>query len=441
LAEALAQAEVPVAIFALATKYCDATGDAAGAIRFGRVWHESRPTNLEVKYILGKYFLNSGNTDDEVRGKTLLSEVANSDFRSARIALSLLARHPRLTEVEVRQIQGWLNLLPFSDGDRDFELVDLQLRLQPNRETELMDALMTDAAKATNQRLMHLGRWLSRRGSLARVLEAIPKQRALTDHDLFLICADALAGLKKWDELDTWLQEKKLPLDEALAELYRARVAGELKRDKQKAYHWAQAQYHAANQPAVLSYVARYAQTIGESQEALKAYQQLAKEPAYSQEATLAAIQILQQKKQTRSLREFMHRLEETFPADALPKNDRAYLDLLLNENVAEARQVATKLVQTQPQMFAYRSTLALACLRAGDARAALEAYGGHQVDWAHVAPGWQAVFAAVLGKNGQTESAKKLAKMIDRERLLPEEVDWCNPGFEDAGGKYGFSV
>ena len=65
---------------------------------------------------------------------------------------------------------------------------------------------------------------------------------------------------------------------------------------------------------------------------------------------------------------------------------------------------------------------LALAELRLGNPKAALQTYHGLEIDWAQAAPGSVVVYAATLQANGQASEAVELAALASADRLRPEE-------------------
>jgi hypothetical protein len=89
---------------------------------------------------------------------------------------------------------------------------------------------------------------------------------------------------------------------------------------------------------------------------------------------------------------------------------------------------VSRKLVDFQPLLLAYRTTLALAYLRSNDPASAKAVYAGLEADWATVLPGWQAVYTAVLGATDEPEAARTLARRIPVQRLKPEERALIEP-------------
>ena len=136
----------------------------------------------------------------------------------------------------------------------------------------------------------------------------------------------------------------------------------------------------------------------------------------------MGLILLAEQSGDTRKLRDQMKEFAERFPNDFEVQNDRAYLDLLLGENVPAALETAGQLAQRFPEILAYRTTLALAHLRNRDAAAAGRVYRWIATDWSAARPGWRAVYTAVLAATGEQTLATTHAREIDGSLLKPEE-------------------
>jgi tetratricopeptide (TPR) repeat protein len=114
--------------------------------------------------------------------------------------------------------------------------------------------------------------------------------------------------------------------------------------------------------------------------------------------------------------------IEARFPAEFAAGNNVAYLKLLLNRDVRNTASEVEELTREGPPVPAFRATLALARLRFGKAKDALEAIteGGVPI---YRDDADKAVCIAVLKANGKGDTAMELAKSVQIERLLPEEA------------------
>jgi hypothetical protein len=101
---------------------------------------------------------------------------------------------------------------------------------------------------------------------------------------------------------------------------------------------------------------------------------------------------------------------------------DLSYLKLLAQEDVAENASIAEKLYALQPNMLTRISAVALARLRLGNPKGAMEVYDDKQIDWKTAAGPWKAVRCAVMRSNGAQAEASSLAESIEVAKLRPEE-------------------
>ncbi len=124
----------------------------------------------------------------------------------------------------------------------------------------------------------------------------------------------------------------------------------------------------------------------------------------------------------TDAIRRALKKLVALYPNAQAPRNDLLYVRLLLEENVQRSIEEATERVRTDPAMFAFRTTLALAYLRNRKFREAAADYAHTRPNWRTALPSWKAVYAAVLESNGNWIDAKRFAQAISLDRLKPEE-------------------
>jgi tetratricopeptide (TPR) repeat protein len=299
---------------------------------------------------------------------------------------------------------------------------ELRLRLEPHRRAAAVAAFVNEFANSPLTNRLEVARWLNRQREFKRAAELIPAADGNQSRDVFLARLDALAALGQWDEARAELESTTAPIEPVLREMYLARAARELKHLPEAEAHWRRVHLELGTQPEAALYVAEYAEKTGQIDEARKAYERLSSAPEFADTAFAALIRIGEQTGGTRTLREIMRDLSARRPDDPAPQNDFAYLNLLLNERVEQSRDTARKLHEAQPNIMAFRTTLALAHLRAGEPAEARKMYEGLDLDWTLLQPGWQAVHAAVVGENGEPNLARSLARQIPLAALKPEE-------------------
>lgn len=428
LAPALNEHPRRTALLRLAALRSELRKDPAGALRFAQAWVAADTNSFEGKVFLARYLVKAGSPEVAAQAKALLWQAVRSGGKSASTALDMLVGLPNLSAAEIQECIAQMNLRPMSDPKRDLTIIDLHLRLEPDRKSELADAAAAYYRTSSIPVLLTVSRWLAEKGEHTKALQIILPYKACANRELLLVTADSLAALRQWAVLEELLSQPNLPLEPVLLELYRARVAGELKKDRQKAHHWGQVQWLSSRQPETLWYVARYAERMGEVDQAEYAYRRLTEQPGHARQAWLSLIRLTAASKDTGALRKLLKEVVTEFPDEPVPLNDLAYLDLLTDQNIGPASQVAQRLVTQDPRVLSFRTTLALAHLRAHDYDAAKKLYQDFSVAWATVAPAWRAVYAAVLGANGEVVQAREIAATLKDEPLRPEEralLDW----------------
>ena len=428
LKEALRQTPVPPGLFRSAARFAAAKGNTGRAVEFVRAALVANPADPEMNFLLARLLLAGSNPSEVSEGKALLLDQAGKRLPHSAAAIETLLAQPQVSRAELETCLKFTDSLPGEKIDREILAAELRLRLQPARRAEIISATVDRLKGGPTSAVAKLCRWLAQEGETARVLEIVPASAASRDREIFLVFVDALAGLGRWKELETFLAPAQSPVEPFFLELYRARVAAALKKDRQADLHWAQAQWLAAKNPETLSYLAEYAEKSGETAQAMTAYKQMTRNPKTATAAYYSLIRLMETKGSTGELLDLMKELAALNPNDPRTQNDLAYLQLLRRENVAGARDVALKLVTRYPSLASYRVTLALASLRQNDPTGARAAFGNVLFDSDSALPGWRAVYAAALGANGEEKLAREMAASIPIAALKPEERELIKP-------------
>lgn len=427
LNEDLRRPEVATQTLRFAAALSDKRGDRDKAIAFARATLAREPGDARARFFLARSLAATGSPALQAESRTLLLELAHTPG-FAREALESVVELPNLSPAEITSALEDARALTGPPIERDLIEADLQLRRSPTKRSEIAASLAAKYARVTGPELIRFCRWLNGKREYKLATQILSPEVALTDKDLFLVYVDAEAGLGEWSKLETVLAREKLPIDPVYAELYRARVAKVLKKEPAANLHWSQVHFLAAKNPPTLWYVADYAEKSGEPEEALKAYQQLKRNPRTARPAYVALLRMAEARGDLGELRLLVKELTQVFPNDPAPRNDLAYLYLLADENVADSLQTARELVGKYPEVPGYRITLSLGFLRSKNAPAALEILNVLNFDWAHSLPGWQAVYAAALGANGGIAQARELARTIPLDRLKEPERALMQP-------------
>jgi len=242
--------------------------------------------------------------------------------------------------------------------------------------------------------------------------------------DLLLVRLDSLNKLKQWDEMTKELADPQLRLTPPLVFRYRALAAIGRGDAIASQNEWERARDAAATGDSrALANLGNYLLDQGLDDEAKATFTRMTKIPDQSQAGYHALVQLEAKHGLNAELLATLNQMMADLPGEPEPKNDWAYLSLLLNTNVDQAYSIAQTLVAAHPEMLAYQSTLALGCLRRNDVHGAEQIYKGLNVDWTTSPDSWKMVHVMVLSAGGEKERARAFADTIDRSKLRTEEL------------------
>ena len=403
-------------------------GEMPEARAFGRRALQVAPKDGAVQFFLARLLVKSPLVAEQFEARRLLRGLAAGTNAPALEALSMMARLPDLPRDDADLTAARLLAHPLARTQERLMAAELRIRWRPDQRGAVVASALAEYRNGNDEDLAQLGRWLNRLREYTATTNALPRARAFKAQDLLMLRLDAMASLGAWKEIEAELAIKPNPFDPVLVDLFAARTAHELGMLDKAAQAWRRVHLGAAENPAAWLYIAQYAERVGEAGEAAKAWKRLVTHPDLGRTAYEALIRLYEKEGNTRALREVMRELCHAFPEEMEQRNDLAYLDLLLGENMADARAASERLAKEYPSFLSFRTTLALARLRAKEPEKANALYEGVNLDWGAVMPGWQAVRVAVLAANGKTNLARVAAKRIPMDRLKPEEKALIQP-------------
>ena len=365
--------------------------------------------------------------------RTLLSNSGKFSLQ----ALQLIVATGGISSEQAIEYSSILSSIPGTDDEKQIVRLRLDLLMQPNQEDALSQA-RDQVDDNTADENAEIARQLRSSGRFQEVIEMLPLFRALTHPELFQARLDSMADLAKqytqsdsaenkrlWAQVYAELGHKLSPLPEVSTQIFMARAARESKRVSLEGIHWRKAHKLSGDIPNAKYVLARYAESIGATNEAYKAYRDLADKSDGGPQALLQLVRLSKIQRKTRELRGLMAELTENYPDDEVYLNDLSYLELLLNLDVEKNKERAFFLYEAESNFLAHRVTLALAYLRLGEPTKALPLFEGMNPKlWEKTSDAMQAVHVAVQAAVGNNDLAKILAKGIDLSALLPEEID-----------------
>lgn len=268
-----------------------------------------------------------------------------------------------------------------------------------------------------------LGQWLNGQGLFEASLRLVSEEQAKERRDWLLIHLDALARTGQWVQAEAILRSPRLPLEEPLRELFLMRSWLAREDARRAGLAWDRALAAAGMDLETLWTLAQYALRLGLNDFARGALERLARRPEGMQVAYGVLLELARQERDTVRLRELYERMRREFPADQAIRNDYAYLRLLLDREVEDARAEAEALVESDPRFLAFKVTLALGMLRSDEAERGARLLAGVPVNWREMPAPWRAVLAGCLHGFGQTKMAERVGEGIDPGTLLAEEA------------------
>ncbi len=355
--------------------------------------------------------------------------------------LTGLARQPAaLPLLAGREVGAWVDAAaqhPKSNPRLRIAAWDLRLAAKPGDSEKILREFLEKWRGAAMPDQLEAARWLNQRGKPEMSLElSTPQQDASADW--LLVHLDALAATNRWDAVLEKLQSaagQAAKLQGTMRALFTMRARTELKQTFNREDAWRDIQILARNETAHDQlYVAQYAEHTGERPQAAIIYRRLLDQAkaastansALSNEEKLAChsglIRAMNATAPVAELLPLMEAMSADFPNIGEAANDAIYLRLLIGDFNEQMAGKLRPLLQQNPALLAYRTTLALYELRAGHADAAAKLYERWQIDWATAPDRFKAVRVAVLDACGRAEEAQALRAVIDPLNLRPEE-------------------
>jgi hypothetical protein len=372
---------------------------------------------------LGLLFASSADPERTSEGLRILREVSEGADPASLEAIKFLVRQPAIPREE--RIKDLYSLLghPNADDDTHLFAVDAQLELFPEDRDRILAEIENVMGKSTPEKLQKLCVWLNQRGDFQRVKRLLPLQDALTRKDLFLVWLDATAGMGDWKQVASALQIPRVPIEQPLATLFSGRASQEEGKFDHGRLQYRRAIIEASQNSELLWYLAGYFQRLGFNDLAEEALRELTKSAATARPAYEALLPIYQGARTTAELLGLLKEMAERWPRDTAVQNDARYLQLLLDPTAdADAITAARELFDTDPMSMPFRTTLALAYLRADRPGDAMDLYSTLEAPISAATPSQQAVFALALAAGGLDDQALLIANQIPKDHLMPEE-------------------
>jgi len=313
-----------------------------------------------------------------------------------------------------------VNKLPGRRFDGLIEIAASRLREHPEAREEVFADLLRSASTTDDQRA--LASFFVRSGENERALKLLPLPLARTRKDLFLVWLDATAGLGRWSEVLNVLKTGGNPIDPALQELYIGRSHEALGEESSAVNAFDRAARSPTEDRDLLFYLAGYFNQRNRLPLAEIVLRRLTADPLASRSAYEALLNLYRVRGDTAGMLDILDEMNKRWPKDPAVSNDRNYLLLLSNRDIASTLERSRVLMEENPELFPLKITHALALLQSDRPSTALQMFEASNITFGQLLPGQKAVFAALLNSNNMKEAAESVRAGIDPAVLLPEE-------------------
>lgn len=402
--------------------------ESAGAAALAEEWLTKSPELEAAQFAGGWVRLRQSDPNSRAEGRRLLLAVASGQSEWRTQAVQALAIDPELNRAELQIVARILDSLKDPSPEQQMRLADLRLRIDASKQSEIIGALVESSKTFDTYYLMPLANWMELHNALKAVPQILPLERVRTNAPLLMIRLQTLAWLGETTEVEEQLGDATSPLDALQRHIIRSTLATRKTPREDPLPSLENALKLAGTNGVMIANIATHALRLQLTNAAIDIYSQLIPQPAHASAAITEILRLLDESAPTRATRDRLRALSNQLPGSTLLLMEACYFDLLLKENIAQARSHLDGLASKNSESFRIRLCLALADLIEKKPQTALARLGNDSMAWSRAAPRWQAIHAAILGENGKIEPARAAVKSIDRSRLRPEELAWIAP-------------
>ena len=150
-------------------------------------------------------------SNDPARRKAMserLWQISRTDSPVSITAIELLSKFKELTVPQCAELFQMVEALPTADTRREaarFTVLSARLRLSPQLRDEVIAQEIMRWKDHTPAQTVPLVNWLVTEREFSRILRLVPAKTAARYPDLLPAYVDALRGMGKWQELDTFI--------------------------------------------------------------------------------------------------------------------------------------------------------------------------------------------------------------------------------------------
>ncbi len=397
-------------------------GQVPGSVEKLRAVLDDHKDDPRARYVMHKILWVRGLVEDRLRAKRGLLELAQKGDEWGYKALRVLVFSrpgPAFLKSEMIEAIEDLRTHPLVTSTDFLKACALDLTI--DKELAREDIINRAVAAVPNPvREEDLGQWLVGLNENEKVLSLVSQDSATRNPSLFLIRFQALLQAKRTEDAVALLARAKavLPQEESL----RASVFIAICRGDEKAFETFHKEAVSLGSVQSLLEVSRLGLLAGKGGLVLKAFEQAwAMDPnAFGLDQANQFLQIALATGRTKLAHQITGSAKERFPYKYGNLNNHCYLSLLMGEDPEILEREAERIVLAFPSNPSFLSTLALAKVLVGKPQDAFEAMRARGAT--PMVHGERALMAVILNGVGKQEDARKLAKDLRAEKMLPEE-------------------
>jgi tetratricopeptide (TPR) repeat protein len=385
------------------------------------------PNSERDQIALARLEYKHGTPVERASGKSLLWSIALGKTASSVDAMGALLQGGTLTPAELEILLLRLQAEKTQTLAQRILAGSMEFRLHPDRAQALFERLFAGFETATTPEKSDLARW-GLKQTPAQLADFLTPDRIGTNRTLLTIKAEALADTRRWELLEPLVTNPTNAFEVTGRAWLRARLA------------LAQGQREAARtllleginfpqpDPRALILLAQTAEAAGFAGDALHSWERLAENPVLLVQASREVMRLSAATGDLPAARRVIQHLNDYMPGDDSLAGERAILDALYGDNLPHALTLLSSLVKKRPEMTVWRHGLALAKFKNGEPQSALALIEDTRFEWKDSSPRSQAIYVAVLGANGQRETARRFARQIALEKLRDAERQLVDP-------------
>ena len=412
----------------LAAEFFRIQGDLVQAASAARAAFVAEPNEDKFQFLYGSILLALDSQEQKQEGRRLLLELAGRAGRSQVDAWRRLAGLSDLKPAESRQLISWVEA---SSSGSTNAILRADLRwpsdsaVQSRRDTLIAETISRTAV-ADDVALNELAVWLNSRKAFDSTLMVVPANRVGTNVPLFTMRLEALSGIKRWDEAESFLQSTNVPVEPvfrlgmaAFIKSLRGDAAGE------RAL-WSSAIHETTNNFRKALTLASLAERIGRNDIALRVFAPhllAAGSPAVASEANKQTARIQMGLGELKLAHEALSRMVQGTRVDQRVKIDLFYLNLLLDLQARLTLEECLREVKITPDRPDFRILAALAHCRMGNAPEGLKLIQSLPVAPALLPARWRAVVMTVFRLNGKVAEQVQLSESLANSGFSKAEL------------------